>query len=177
MLCSKVCGLTPSPTDSDPWGSKSTSSTRRPSSASAAPRLIVVVVLPTPPFWLHIAMTVAGPWLASGGGSGRPGQGRPVGPISVPSSPMVSGGSKRSTGRDFATPYLLLHHGPALLLRRSLIRARVRSEVYLAQVVDSHQCVDLRGGHGGVSEQLLDHPDIGTAVQQVGGEAVPQGVR
>ena len=33
----------------------------RPYSASAAPRLIVVVVLPTPPFWLHIAMIRAGP--------------------------------------------------------------------------------------------------------------------
>ena len=61
MLRSRVCGLTPSPTDSEPCGSKSTSSTRRPSSASAAPRLMVVVVLPTPPFWLHIAITSAGP--------------------------------------------------------------------------------------------------------------------
>ena len=50
----------PSPTDSAPCGSKSTSSTRRPSSASAAPRLIVEVVLPTPPFWLHSAMMRAG---------------------------------------------------------------------------------------------------------------------
>mgnify|MGYP003694575425 CR=1 FL=1 len=38
------CGFTPRPTDSEPCGSKSTSSTCRPSSASAAPRLIVVVV-------------------------------------------------------------------------------------------------------------------------------------
>ena len=41
MLCSRVCGLTPRPTDSEPCGSKSTSSTLRPTSASAAPRLIV----------------------------------------------------------------------------------------------------------------------------------------
>jgi hypothetical protein len=40
----------------------------RPYSASAAPRLMVVVVLPTPPFWLHMAMTRAGPWEASGRG-------------------------------------------------------------------------------------------------------------
>ena len=53
---SRLCGLTPRPTDSAPCGSKSTSSTRRPYSASAAPRLMVDVVLPTPPFWLHIAM-------------------------------------------------------------------------------------------------------------------------
>src|SRR5690625_1243889 len=46
-------------------------STLRPYSASAAPRLIVVVVLPTPPFWLHIAMIRAGPWPLSGAGSGK----------------------------------------------------------------------------------------------------------
>src|SRR3954453_14006936 len=62
------------------------SSTLRPFSTSAAPRLMVVVVLPTPPFWLHIAMTLALPWVVSGVGSGITGIGRPVGP----SSPGVS---------------------------------------------------------------------------------------
>src|SRR3954452_12500380 len=79
-------GLTPSPTDRAPCGSKSTSSTLRPTSASAAPRLIVVVVLPTPPFWLHMAMMRAGPCDVSGAGSGNVGSGRPVGP-----SPGTSG--------------------------------------------------------------------------------------
>src|SRR5204862_6638596 len=37
-------------------GSKSSSRTRRPVRANAAARLTVVVVLPTPPFWLAIAM-------------------------------------------------------------------------------------------------------------------------
>src|SRR3954468_4237031 len=83
------CGLMPSPTESDPWGSKSTSSTRRPYSASAAPRLIVVVVLPTPPFWLHIAMIRAGPCRCTGAGSGRRGTGRPVGPTSRASRALL----------------------------------------------------------------------------------------
>ena len=48
------CAAMPSPADSAPCGSRSTSSTRRPYSASAAPRLMVDVVLPTPPFWLHM---------------------------------------------------------------------------------------------------------------------------
>src|ERR1700689_5271344 len=74
------CGGMPSPTESAPCGSKSTSSTRRPCSASAAPRLIVVVVLPTPPFWLQTAAILAGPCTSSGGGSGNTGNGRPVGP-------------------------------------------------------------------------------------------------
>src|SRR5688572_30547111 len=74
------CGFSPRPTDSDPCGSKSTSRTLRPYSARAAPRLIVVVVLPTPPFWLHIAMTRALPCSVSGRGSGRSIIGRPVGP-------------------------------------------------------------------------------------------------
>jgi hypothetical protein len=43
--------------------------------------LIVVVVLPTPPFWLHIAMIRAFPCDSRGAGSGITGIGRPVGPI------------------------------------------------------------------------------------------------
>src|SRR3954451_5759235 len=61
---------TPRPTDSAPCGSRSISSTRRPYSVSAAPRLMVEVVLPTPPFWLHIAMICAGPCSVMGRGSG-----------------------------------------------------------------------------------------------------------
>src|SRR5690606_13794911 len=55
-------------------------------SASDAPRLIVEVVLPTPPFWLHIASTRAGPCSFTGGGTGISRTGRPVGPTrdSVP---------------------------------------------------------------------------------------------
>ena len=94
MLASISWGLSPSPTESEPCGSKSTSSTLRPYSASAAPRLIVVVVLPTPPFWLHIAMMRAGPWLLSGAGTGKSGSGRPVGP-SWP-TPVVSVPGRRS---------------------------------------------------------------------------------
>ena len=41
---------------------------------------MVVVVLPTPPFWLHIEMIRALPWMLIGRGSGRSGIGRPVGP-------------------------------------------------------------------------------------------------
>src|SRR5215475_14527019 len=78
---SRLLALTPRPTDRAPCGSKSTSRTRRPYSAIEAPRLIVDVVLPTPPFWLHMAMTLAGPCLLSWGGSGNLGMGRPVGPI------------------------------------------------------------------------------------------------
>ena len=84
MVRSISCGLSPRPTDSEPCGSKSTSSTLRPYSASEAPRLIVVVVLPTPPFWLHIEITRAWPWVgqrraarggtASAGRSGRAGR-------------------------------------------------------------------------------------------------------
>src|SRR5262249_49166550 len=41
------------------WGSRSTRSTRCSRSARAAPRLTAVVVLPTPPFWLAIAIVFA----------------------------------------------------------------------------------------------------------------------
>src|SRR4051794_8432962 len=89
-------GFSPSPTESDPCGSKSTSRTLRPYSASAAPRLIVVVVLPTPPFWLHIAIVRALPWIPIGRGSGSSGQGRPVGPRG--GSARTRGGSARTRG-------------------------------------------------------------------------------
>ena len=44
----------------------------------------MVVVLPTPPFWLVIETTRAGPCWVSGCGSGRSGIGRPVGPMTEP---------------------------------------------------------------------------------------------
>src|SRR6476469_6780177 len=93
------CGFRPRPTDSEPWGSKSTSSTLRPYSASEAPRLIVVVVLPTPPFWLHIDMTRA--WVApvTGLGSGMTGIGRPVGP-STGSAGAAGGATVSAWGRS-----------------------------------------------------------------------------
>ena len=56
-------------------------------------------------------------------------------------------------------------------------RSRVGGGVHLAQPVGGDQRVQLGGGHRRVAEQLLDHPDVGAAVQQVGGEGVPQGVR
>ena len=49
--------------------------------------------------------------------------------------------------------------------------------VHLAQPLHRHERVDLRRGDRGVPQQLLHHPDVGTAVEQVGGERVPQGVR
>ncbi len=56
---------------------------------------MVEVVLPTPPFWLHIAMIFAGPWDESGAGSGIDRRGRPVGP----SSTSATGGAD-SASRD-----------------------------------------------------------------------------
>ena len=92
MVRSIWCGLSPRPTESEPCGSKSTSSTLRPNSASEAPRLMVVVVLPTPPFWLHIEITRALPWVVTGRGSGRSGIGRPVGPSTTSSGRLGLGG-------------------------------------------------------------------------------------
>src|SRR3954467_8771482 len=97
MVRSIWWGFRPRPTESEPCGSKSTSSTLRPYSASDAPRLIVVVVLPTPPFWLHIDTTRARPWVVTGPGSGRSGIGRPVGPS------LRSGSGGRSKGRGSDT--------------------------------------------------------------------------
>ena len=53
----------------------------------------------------------------------------------------------------------------------------MRRGIDLAQGVDGDQRVDLRGRDRRVAQQLLDHADVGTAVEQVRGEAVTQGVR
>src|SRR5579875_47718 len=56
------------------------------------------VVLPTPPFWLHIATTFAGPCEVRGLGSGITRGGRPVRPIPAPplSASSVMGATPRS---------------------------------------------------------------------------------
>ena len=53
----------------------------------------------------------------------------------------------------------------------------VRGGVDLTQRVHRDQGVDLRGGHRSVPEELLHHADVRAALEQVGGERVPQGVR
>jgi hypothetical protein len=60
---------------------------------------------------------------------------------------------------------------------RVLSGPRVGPGPYLAQRMHGHQRVDLSGGHRCVAEQLLHHPDVGAAVEQVRRERVPQGVR
>src|SRR5512141_80550 len=49
-------GVTPTPLDALPCGSMSTISVRRSAAAKLAARFTAVVVLPTPPFWLAMAM-------------------------------------------------------------------------------------------------------------------------
>ena len=62
------------------------------------------VVLPTPPFWLHSAMTTAGPCSVSGLGSRSFGRGRPVGPISRGGRARVSTDVDISSSRESVTP-------------------------------------------------------------------------
>ena len=70
-----VLRLMPTPAVRFACGSMSMSRTRRPSSASAPARLIAVVVLPTPPFWLAMAITcVKGVTSGSGVRSGTGGR-------------------------------------------------------------------------------------------------------
>ena len=172
MVRSSWCGCTPSPTDSAPCGSKSTSSTRRPYSASAAPRLIVEVVLPTPPFWLHSAMTRAGPCRGSGGRA-RAEFALAAGP-SAPGRPafgaVVDRGHSAPCGRAVRPePRLAGHAHP--------FRPRVRARVDLAQLVDGDQRVDLGRRDRRVAQQFLHDAHVRAAVEQVGREGVPQRVR
>ena len=63
----------------------------------------MVVVLPTPPFWLHIAITRALPWVVSGLGSGMWIIGRPVGPMttSVVATDVPDDASVRASSRGW----------------------------------------------------------------------------
>src|SRR3954469_20023440 len=86
--------LTPRPAVRLAWGSMSTHKTRKPSSASAPARLIAVVVLPTPPFWLAIAITLVtgasprvGERLWAGGGDGERGHATPA--LRVRGTPVI----------------------------------------------------------------------------------------
>src|SRR5207302_9233314 len=54
---------------------------------------------------------------------------------------------------------------------------RMRREIHLAEVLLGHERVDLRGGHAGMSEELLHHPNVGASLEQVRGEGVPERVR
>ena len=185
---------------------------------------MVVVVLPTPPFWLAIAMIRAGPCRSVGIGSGI---GRRMvyadgsdGPSSAPrSSPACSARSvevqasawsvlptmcflaalplcsPRSRGfvpvaaRLYATRR---RSGPACHrpggvsggrppYRKAVGRPAhagpgVRGRVDLTQPLHRDQRVYLGGGDAGVPQQLLHHPHVGAAVEQVGGVRVPQRV-
>ncbi|MFC5039826.1 hypothetical protein [Ornithinimicrobium kibberense] len=94
-----------------PWGSMSTTRTRRPASAMAAAMFTAVVVLPTPPFWLATVITLvpahgrgrsAGPSLDGGIGGTRlertgtsPGAGSGPGPAAP--TPFTSVDVSRET--------------------------------------------------------------------------------
>src|SRR5699024_431608 len=90
-----------------------------------ASMLMVEVVLPTPPFWLHMEITVAGPFFSSSGGCGIVRSGLPVKPRF---------GSSASKSPSLLTFYSLLPyqhltcnqdikklHGCHLTLRYSLL--------------------------------------------------------
>src|SRR5690348_13002879 len=54
------------------------------------------------------------------------------------------------------------------------LRARMRPVVHAPQVSWVDVAVDLRRRERAVAEQLLDRPEVGAAVEQVGGEGMPE---
>src|SRR4051794_41986936 len=74
---------------------------------------MVLVVLPPPPFWLHMASTRAGPCLVSLRGSGNFGVRRPVGPTprAAPAAALAgitpgSGACRGAAGAGFSAGFL-----------------------------------------------------------------------
>src|SRR6185503_2225395 len=57
------------------------------------------------------------------------------------------------------------------------LRSGVRPVVDAPQAAAVDVAVDLRGRERAVPEQLLDHPEVGTPLEQVGGEGMPEAVR
>ncbi len=49
--------------------------------------------------------------------------------------------------------------------------------IHLAEMFHCHERIYLRRGDGRVAEEFLDHPDVRAAIEQVGGERVPQRMR
>jgi hypothetical protein len=144
--------LTPTP-QKERLGDQNQPSTLLPYSAKAPPRLIVVVVFPTPPFWLHNAIMRAGPWDARAGGSGNSRTTRPVGP---------------RFSSDFAM---------SRVYRRGLSGAGMSTLVDVTQRVNGDFCVNLCRGNRGMPQQLLHHPNIRSAVQDVGSKRMSECVR
>src|ERR1700685_2623332 len=60
MVLRRRSGVKPSAAVALAWGSRSMSRVRQPAWARQAARLTAVVVLPTPPFWLTMAIILAG---------------------------------------------------------------------------------------------------------------------
>ena len=52
----------------------------------------------------------------------------------------------------------------------------MRSRIHRKQALLAYMSVDLCGLQAGVTQQFLHHPQVGAPVQQVGGEAVAEGV-
>ena len=87
------------PVEAFPWGSRSSTRTRLPVSARAAPRLTAVVDLPTPPFWLAIAMIL----VPSGRREGSTVSGPIFGDIEPPSGVRGEPEGAAARGPDFVT--------------------------------------------------------------------------
>src|SRR3954454_19060722 len=106
---------------------------------------MVVVVLPTPPFWLHIDTTRAGPWVATGGGSGNTGIGRPVGP----SSAVAAGG-----GTSWGAASRVVSRG--VKGRGSLSRVSARPDGPAGSEASGGTGVRPRGGISGAADPEWD---------------------
>src|SRR5437667_7364045 len=94
------------------------------------------------------------PWTEGGLRTVRPGSVRPLSP---------------KAGRGSARPFF-----PSRSFRAG---ARVGGVVHAHELVGAHMRVTLRRRQAAVADELLDQPEVGPGVAQMGGERVAQGVR
>ncbi len=68
------------------------------------------------------------------------------------------------------------HEGPGLSGTGLLARQQIKWAGHVLDRFGRHLGIDRRRLQFGMTKQHLDHPDVCPAFQQMGGEAVPQGV-
>jgi len=80
-------------------------------------------------------------------------------------------------GFDCAHPVLLPSPHPSPCKGEGVLPPRMMHRMQLLQPLPRHMRIDLRRRNIRMTQQHLHHAQVGTVVQQVRGEGVPQGVR
>src|SRR4051794_11712703 len=85
--------------------------------------------------------------------------------------------SDTSSGPSAATPASFAASCPRAVTETGASGSRVRLLIRGSQPLDRDVGVDLRGGERSVTQNLLNRPEVGAPLEEVGGRGVAQAVR